>query len=74
MNKWTSYGKWRHPILWWESYLYQYLEVTNSELIKLKPKVIEVKEYEIVFTVDSSGIVFVLKKFILVNQLDFKLN
>ena len=73
-TKWRNYGQWRHPELWWESYLHNYLKETKSELLKLEPKVIEVRNHEIVFTIDTSSIVFVLKKCILVNQLNSELN
>lgn len=29
MNKWTKYGQWRHPELWWEGALKQYLKKTE---------------------------------------------
>ena len=62
MNKWSSYGRWRHPIMWWQCMLDAYLRVKAPELLTFNPKVLEVKEDMIKFAVDCDEKVYILKK------------
>jgi hypothetical protein len=46
---WSNYGKWLHPKAWWEGKLIRWIETEHPDKKEYNPKVIEVRENEIVF-------------------------
>ena len=46
---WSEYGKWRHPKEWWQNKLIQWMESVHKDKLKRNPKIIEVRETDIVF-------------------------
>lgn len=53
MNKWTQYGQWRHPELWWEGGLKQYFKKTEPKLLELNPKVIKSTTHSVHYILDG---------------------
>lgn len=49
MSKWESYGKWRHPEIWWEIKLKSYFEKSHQEKLILNPILIKIQKDEIEF-------------------------
>jgi hypothetical protein len=46
---WSEYGKWRHPKEWWQNKLIQWIESVHKDKLKRNPKIVEVRETDIVF-------------------------
>ena len=50
---WSEYGKWRHPKEWWQNKLIQWMESVQKDKLKRNPKIIEVRETDIVFGMEK---------------------
>ena len=49
MNKWTRYGQWRHPEIWWGLALSRYVSIKHPEKLIFNPRLIDVTEHHIRF-------------------------
>ena len=49
MSKWESYGKWRHPQIWWEIKSKSYFEKCHQEKLILNPILTKIQKDEIEF-------------------------
>lgn len=52
-QKWSNYGRCRHPIQWYQMALNEYLRVNNPKKLKFNPTVIEVNEKHVVFGMEK---------------------
>lgn len=50
---WTEYGKWRHPKEWWQIKLIQWMKSEHEDKLHLNPKIIEVRETDILFGMEK---------------------
>lgn len=55
MNKWESYGKWRHPEIWWEIKLSQYFEKYKKDETSCNLKIIKIHNDKIEYCIDISS-------------------
>lgn len=50
---WTEYGKWRHPNMWWQQKLILWMKSEHEDKLHLNPKIIEVRETDIIFGMEK---------------------
>lgn len=63
MSKWESYGKWRHPEIWWEIKSKSYFEKYCYQKLILNPILIKIQKNEIEFLLLTElDIIVVTKK------------
>lgn len=63
---WSEYGKCRHPKEWWQNKLIQWMESVHKDKLKWNPKIVEVRETDIVFDMEKHhGILIISKKTLL---------
>ena len=39
MSNWNAYGQWRHPKIWWQLALLEYIKIKCPEKVAYNPKV-----------------------------------
>jgi hypothetical protein len=57
---WSEYGKWRHPKEWWQNKLIHWMESVRKDKLKWNPKVVEVRETDILFGMEKHQGIFVI--------------
>ena len=50
---WSEYGKWRHPKEWWQNKLIHWMESVHKDKLEWNPKIVEVKETDIIFGIEK---------------------
>ena len=53
MSKWESYGKWRHPEIWWEIKSKSCFEKSHQEKLILNIILIKIQKDEIEFLLET---------------------
>ena len=62
MSKQESYGKWRHPEIWWEIKLKSYFEKSHQEKLITNPILIKIQKDEIEFLLTTELDVLIVTK------------
>ena len=73
-NKWSNYGKWRHPEKWWSIQLIEYFKKMEIDINIYNPKLIKIDKEDIYFETEKCDEILLITKSKIVEIVNPELN